>query len=187
MAQERRRAISGSRSSSAVLIQELTKRFNSAYVISTNCRGDTLLTSACVCRSGALVAVNRLSLSIEKGYTYTHRDSASFFAYAKSLSECFGMLGPNGAGKSTLISLLTGLFPPTSGTAIIAGFDIRSDMTAIHRLIGLCPQFDTLWDALTAEEVRKCLLFFSSSSSSSRVVYFCYNECTVSLVAYYCL
>jgi len=72
--------------------------------------------------------------------------------------ECFGLLGPNGAGKTTTISILTGLFPPTSGTAKIGGFDIRTDMEQIHRIIGVCPQFDTLWDSLTAEET---LLFYT--------------------------
>lgn len=72
--------------------------------------------------------------------------------------ECFGMLGPNGSGKTTTISMLTGLYPPTGGTAVINGFDIRHHMDEIHTIMGICPQFDTLWMDLTA---RETLMFFA--------------------------
>ena len=52
----------------------------------------------------------------------------------------FGLLGPNGAGKSTLINILAGLVTPTSGTAKIWGYDIRSKMRAARRSIGVVPQ-----------------------------------------------
>src|SRR6266568_500190 len=38
--------------------------------------------------------------------------------------EVFGLLGPNGAGKSTIIKMLTTLLPPTSGRALVAGYDV---------------------------------------------------------------
>uniref|UniRef100_UPI00358EF626 phospholipid-transporting ATPase ABCA3-like isoform X2 n=1 Tax=Myxine glutinosa TaxID=7769 RepID=UPI00358EF626 len=62
------------------------------------------------------------------------------------------LLGHNGAGKSTTLSLLTGLFPPTSGTAIVSGFDIVTDMPLVRRNLGLCPQHDILFDFLTTYE-----------------------------------
>lgn len=62
------------------------------------------------------------------------------------------MLGHNGAGKSTLIGVLTGLLVPSEGAANICGYDIRSDMSEIRSLIGVCPQFDILWDEMTAFE-----------------------------------
>lgn len=57
-----------------------------------------------------------------------------------------------GAGKTTLISVLTGLYEPTKGTAIIAGYDITTNISEIHRHLGVCPQFDIQHADLTAEE-----------------------------------
>uniref|UniRef100_A0A668AI68 ATP binding cassette subfamily A member 3 n=1 Tax=Myripristis murdjan TaxID=586833 RepID=A0A668AI68_9TELE len=68
------------------------------------------------------------------------------------------LLGHNGAGKTTTLSMLTGLFPPTSGRAYINGYDICQDMALIRRSLGLCPQHDVLFDNLT---VREHLLFYA--------------------------
>ncbi|KAI1884433.1 hypothetical protein AGOR_G00226350 [Albula goreensis] len=68
------------------------------------------------------------------------------------------LLGHNGAGKTTTLSMLTGLFPPTSGRAYINGYDISQDMALIRRSLGLCPQHDVLFDNLT---VREHLLFYA--------------------------
>lgn len=43
-------------------------------------------------------------------------------------------------------SILTGLFPPTSGTAFILGKDIRSELSAIRQNLGVCPQHNVLFD-----------------------------------------
>nr|QST14977.1 ABCA3 protein [Diaphanosoma celebensis] len=67
-------------------------------------------------------------------------------------SQITALLGHNGAGKSTTMSMLTGLFPPTSGTALVNGYDIRTDIQGVRGSLGLCPQFDVLFDELTVEE-----------------------------------
>jgi ABC-type Na+ transport system ATPase subunit NatA len=56
------------------------------------------------------------------------------------------------AGKTTAVSLLTGLFPPTSGDCIIYGDSIVSDLVKARRSIGICPQENILFDRLTVFE-----------------------------------
>ncbi|KFU85700.1 ATP-binding cassette sub-family A member 13, partial [Chaetura pelagica] len=109
------------------------------------------------CVEGATVGVTLLSLTKE------HVDGQK--AAVKDLSLTFhrgqitALLGPNGAGKTTVISLLTGLYPPSSGTIIINGKDIRTDLAAIRSELGVCPQYDVLFNVLT---VREHLLLYGS-------------------------
>ena len=70
---------------------------------------------------GSLLAVDRVSLSIEQG-------------------EFFGLLGPNGAGKTTLITMLAGLSRPTTGSVSVLGHDVQKDFAAARRLVGMVPQ-----------------------------------------------
>lgn len=68
------------------------------------------------------------------------------------------LLGHNGAGKTTTMSMLTGIIPPTSGTALILGCDILTNMKCVRANMGLCPQHNILFDDLT---VKEHLYFFS--------------------------
>ena len=72
-------------------------------------------------RFGALLALDRVSLSIAQG-------------------EFFGLLGPNGAGKTTLISVLAGLARQDSGTAKVMGHDVREAYRLARRALGVVPQ-----------------------------------------------
>ncbi|CAH0479941.1 unnamed protein product [Peronospora belbahrii] len=83
-------------------------------------------------RKGKL-ALDDLCLSIAKG-------------------ECFGYLGINGAGKSTTMKVLTGEIAPTNGFVTLAGYDLSRDCDKARRVVGYCPQFDSLHDLLTVEE-----------------------------------
>uniref|UniRef100_A0A3Q3W540 P-type phospholipid transporter n=1 Tax=Mola mola TaxID=94237 RepID=A0A3Q3W540_MOLML len=72
-------------------------------------------------------------------------------------SQITAFLGHNGAGKTTTMSILTGMFPPTSGTAIIYGKDICTDMDSIRQSLGMCPQHNILFHMTVAEHI----LFYS--------------------------
>lgn len=62
------------------------------------------------------------------------------------------LLGHNGAGKTTTISTLTGLVEATSGDVNIYGYSLRSDLSAIRQITGLCPQLNVLFSYLTVDE-----------------------------------
>ena len=66
--------------------------------------------------------------------------------------EIFSLLGPNGAGKTTTISVLSTLYAPTSGDAILCGHSVSREPMAARRCIGVVPQELALYDDLTALE-----------------------------------
>ncbi|MGQ0779443.1 MAG: ATP-binding cassette domain-containing protein [Pseudonocardiales bacterium] len=63
-----------------------------------------------------------------------------------------GLLGHNGAGKTTLVNVLTTLFPPTGGTATVAGFDVVRDGAQVRRRIGVTGQFASVDEDLTGTQ-----------------------------------
>ena len=62
------------------------------------------------------------------------------------------LLGHNGAGKTTTLSVLTGLYSPTSGDCYVFGYSVTHARRAVYRLLGICPQHDVLWLSLTVME-----------------------------------
>lgn len=88
---------------------------------------------------GTLVAVNDVTMSIERG-------------------QVVGLIGPNGAGKTTLLRILATLLRPTDGNATILGHDLRKDYLQIRQDLGFLPDFFNLYNDLTLQE---CLEFFA--------------------------
>jgi len=86
-------------------------------------------------------------------YTYLNGkravDGLQMSAYG---GECFGLLGPNGAGKSTALNVISGLMRPSSGKAFVAGFNCETETSKVHVNLGVCPQFDAVWESLTVAE-----------------------------------
>ena len=66
--------------------------------------------------------------------------------------EIFGFLGPNGAGKSTTINVLTTLMKPTSGNAIVCGYDVYRQANEVRRNVGVVPQEYTADEDMTGRE-----------------------------------
>lgn len=70
-------------------------------------------------------------------------------SFAAAKGEILGFLGPNGAGKSTTMRMITGFFPPTSGTVIIGGSDILTDSIAARKKIGYLPENAPVYPDMT--------------------------------------
>ncbi|TDI88692.1 MAG: ABC transporter ATP-binding protein [Caldithrix sp.] len=66
--------------------------------------------------------------------------------------EILGFLGPNGAGKTTTVKLSTGMLIPTSGKAMVAGFDISKEPIEVKKRIGYVPETGALFESLSAWE-----------------------------------
>ncbi len=103
-----------------IVVEELTKRFP-------------------LPGGGEVLAVDRLSFSVEPG-------------------EVYGLLGPNGAGKTTTLRMLLGLLQASSGQASIAGFGSSRFPDEVKRRVGLVGANSGLYPALS---VRELLLFFA--------------------------
>jgi ABC-2 type transport system ATP-binding protein len=87
---------------------------------------------------GAFTAVNAITFDVQEG-------------------EIFGFLGANGAGKTTALKMLTGLLTPSSGKAIVAGYDVWREPEQVKRRIGYMSQRFSLYEDLT---VRENIRFF---------------------------
>lgn len=84
-------------------------------------------------RFGEFLAVDRVSFSVAAG-------------------EIVGYLGPNGSGKTTTIRMLLGLLRPTSGRAIVMGYDVSRDPESVRSRVGYMSQRFALYDDLTVQE-----------------------------------
>ncbi len=94
---------------------------------------DVITTDRLTRTFGKFTAVNALSFSVHEG-------------------EIFGFLGANGAGKTTALKMLTGLLSPSSGQAMVAGFDVGRQPEQVKRRIGYMSQRFSLYEDLTVRE-----------------------------------
>lgn len=90
-------------------------------------------------------------------------DGLSFGVPAGS---CFALLGPNGAGKTSAIGCCTGGVFPSGGDVLVGGESVRTDLVAIYRRTGFCPQSGGLWEFLT---VRQHLAYYLSLKDEADV------------------
>ena len=91
--------------------------------------------------SGGKLAVDDLSMTMYK-------------------NQIFALLGHNGAGKTTTMSMLTGMYAPTRGNANVFGLSVFSQMSEVRKIMGVCPQFDILFEMLTPEEHLQIFCMF---------------------------
>jgi ribosome-dependent ATPase len=84
-------------------------------------------------RFGAFTAVDHVTMKIERG-------------------EIFGFLGSNGCGKSTTMKMLTGLLPPTEGTATLFGNSVEAGSMEVRNNLGYMTQAFSLWGELTVRQ-----------------------------------
>ncbi len=82
---------------------------------------------------GKIFAVNNLNIEIAYGKTYA-------------------LLGPNGAGKTTTVRMLNSIISPTSGTALVGGYDIISQSQQVKKICGFLPESPGLYQKLTPRE-----------------------------------
>ncbi len=82
---------------------------------------------------GNFTAVNSISFEVSKG-------------------EIFGFLGANGAGKTTAMKMLIGISKPSSGEALVAGFDVKKNTEMVKKSIGYMSQKFSMYDDLTIKE-----------------------------------
>ena len=87
---------------------------------------------------------------------YVGKPAVDNISFNVESGEIVGFLGPNGAGKTTTIRMLTGYIPPTSGTALIGGYDIFLNSLIAKQKIGYMPENVPLYDDM---RVREYLLF----------------------------
>lgn len=91
--------------------------------------------------------------------SYHRKTVVNNISFSVQRGEIFGVLGPNGAGKTTTLEIIEGIRVPDSGTAILAGMDIRTAKRAVQRIIGVQLQATTLFQEL---KVLETLQFFGS-------------------------
>lgn len=97
--------------------------------------------------------MNSKAIIVEKlTKTFNGFTAVDGISFAVEKGEIFGFLGANGAGKTTAMKMLCGLSMPTSGSAMVAGFDVYKENESIKKNIGYMSQKFSLYEDLTIKE-----------------------------------
>lgn len=105
------------------------------------------------------------------GRTYDDKVALSDLDLRVEPGEILGFLGPNGAGKSTTVKILTGMIRPTSGRALVAGYDVVEQPLEVKRRIGYVPETGALYESLTPLEYLEmvaCLHHLDPATTDAR-------------------
>ncbi len=97
--------------------------------------------------------------------TYGAKRAVDKISFSVSRGDILGFLGPNGAGKSTTMKLITGFLTPDSGTAVVAGHDVRKAPLEVKRKIGYLPESAPSYPEMNVEEF---LLFVAEARGFTR-------------------
>lgn len=88
---------------------------------------------------------------------FAHLTAVSDVSFDVAQGETVGFLGPNGAGKSTTLRILGGIFPPTSGRAVVAGYDVVAQSLEARRTVGYLTERVSLYLDMTVREYLQCV------------------------------
>lgn len=102
--------------------------------------------------------------NLVKQYSGAEKRAVDGLSLTMYENQIMCLLGHNGAGKTTTISVLTGLYPPTSGDCVIYGKRISTDLLNARHSMGIYPQHNVLFQELT---VREHIVFFNLIKSKS--------------------
>src|SRR5512143_430949 len=86
---------------------------------------------------------------------YGARRAVDNITFHAEKGEILGFLGPNGAGKTTTMRILCGYMPPTSGKAVVAGYDVVEDSLEVRRRVGYLPETVPLYNDMTVFDYLK--------------------------------
>lgn len=105
-------------------------------------------------------------VDLVKRYPKAKGNAVDGLSFSVAAGEVFGLLGPNGAGKTTTVGVLTTRVVPTSGSARVAGLDVRADAVAVCAKLAVVPQRQNLDRSLG---VRDNLIFHAAYHGVGRV------------------
>src|SRR6202167_1275384 len=112
---------------------------------------------------------------------YARTTAVDHISFSISKGDIVGFLGPNGAGKTTTMRMLTCFFPPTSGKATVAGFDVLDQSMEVRRRIGYLPEAPPLYLEMETIEYLRCVarLRGLSGADLEKRVAFVLDRCAI--------